>query len=172
MSLCDCGLLTHLLMRSCMSSLVGPQLGQYLSCSSSAAEQHQTYTCTIYVQQLLRILSRHTTIYQSVLSQDAPTKSVQHYISQEIKDSGQGPLLVSSVRGQANRITVHEIAKMGVPEFASLWTVRWLILTCSQRLPVCVCVTCPVQSTSLLVVTMNSTLTQHYICMFRNSRDA
>lgn len=59
--------------------------------------------------------------HQAML-EDAPTKSVQHYISQEIKDSGQGPLLVSSVRGQANRITVHEIAKMGVPEFASLWT--------------------------------------------------
>ncbi len=107
MSLCYCGLVMHLLMRSCMSWLVGP---------------------------LLRILSRHITIYQCILSQDAPTKSVQHYISQEIKDSEQGPSLVSSVCGQANRITVHEIAKMGVPEFASLWTVRWL--TCSIRLPV------------------------------------
>ncbi|KAA6422014.1 MAG: hypothetical protein FRX49_08032 [Trebouxia sp. A1-2] len=58
--------------------------------------------------------------HQAML-EDASTKSVRHYISQEIKDSEQGPLLVSSVRGQAN-ITVHEIAKMGVPEFASLWT--------------------------------------------------
>ncbi len=83
------------------------------------------------------MFSRHTTVYQCIVSQDAPTKSVRHYISQEIKDSEQGPVLVSSVRGQANSITVHEIAKMGVPEFASLWAVRWL--TCSQRLSVCIC---------------------------------
>ncbi len=129
----------NLLMRSCMPALIGPLLVQHLLCSSSAAEQHQTYTDLMYVQQLLRILSRHITFCDCILPQDAPTQSVQHYISQEIKNTERGPLLVSSVRGQANRITVHEIANMGVPEFASLWTVRWL--TCSQRLRVCICVT-------------------------------
>jgi hypothetical protein len=83
------------------------------------------------------MFSRHTIINQCIVSQDASAKSVRHYISQEIKDSEHGPLLVSSVRGQANSITVHEIAKMGVPEFASLWKVRWL--KCSQRLLVCTC---------------------------------
>ncbi len=72
------------------------------------------------------MFSRHTTINQCIVPQDASAKSVRRYISQEIKDSEQGPLLVLSVRGQANSITVHEIAKMGVPEFASLWKVRWL----------------------------------------------
>ena len=45
------------------------------------------------------------------------------YIAQETNASDQGPSVTLSVRGDPHSMTVYEVSKIEVPEFAALWTV-------------------------------------------------
>ena len=45
------------------------------------------------------------------------------YIAQETNSSDQGPSVTVSVRGDPHSMTVYEVSKIEVPEFAALWTV-------------------------------------------------
>lgn len=48
------------------------------------------------------------------------------YIAQETDKSEQGPSVTVSVSGQPHSMTVYEVSRIGVPEFAALWTVSFI----------------------------------------------
>ena len=45
------------------------------------------------------------------------------YIAQETTNSEQGPSVTVSVRGEPHNMTVYEISRLSVADFAALWTV-------------------------------------------------
>lgn len=47
------------------------------------------------------------------------------YIAQETSGSQQPRSVTVSVRGEPRQMTVYEVSKMEVPEFAALWTVSF-----------------------------------------------
>ncbi len=48
------------------------------------------------------------------------------YIAQETTNSEQGPSVTVSVRGEPHNMTVYEVSRLSVAEFAALWTVSSL----------------------------------------------
>ena len=52
------------------------------------------------------------------------------YIAQETRASEQGPSVTVSVRGNPHTMTVYEVSRMEVPEFAALWTVSTPLHAC------------------------------------------
>ena len=48
------------------------------------------------------------------------------YIAQETDKSEQGPSVTVSVSGQPHSMTVYEVSRIGVTEFAALWTVSFI----------------------------------------------
>lgn len=47
------------------------------------------------------------------------------YIAQETDKSEQGPSVTVSLKGQPHSMTVYEVSRIDVPEFAALWTVSF-----------------------------------------------